>query len=49
MIVAGLEHTKRSKAMLKSSGVRVAEVLDSDGRGIDFVVGFSNLAAGRTS
>ena len=49
LIIAGLEHTRRSKAMLKNSGVRIAEVLDTDGRGIDFVVGFSNLAAGRVS
>jgi len=49
LIIAGLEHTTRSRAMLVNSGVRVVEVFDIDGKGIDFVVGFSNLAAGRTS
>ena len=49
LIVAGLEHTRRSRLLLRSGGIRVAEVLDTDGRGIDFVVGFSNIAAGRAS
>lgn len=49
LIIAGLEHTNRARTMLKNSGVRVVEVFDIDGKGIDFVVGFSNLAVGRTS
>ena len=49
LIVAGLEHSDRTMAMLRGAGVRVAELLDIDGEGIDIVVGFSNLAAGRAS
>ncbi|BDA86411.1 LacI family transcriptional regulator [Aureimonas sp. SA4125] len=49
LIVAGLDHTARTKAMLRGAGVRVAELLDIDGEGIDIVVGFSNLSAGRAS
>lgn len=49
MIVAGLEHTPRATAMLRGSAGRVAEILDTDGRGIDIVVGFSNDLAGKAS
>ncbi len=49
IIVAGLEHTARARTMLKKSGVRVAELLDIDGDGVDIVVGFSNHLAGRAS
>ncbi|GGD33214.1 LacI family DNA-binding transcriptional regulator [Aureimonas glaciei] len=49
MIVAGIDHSDRTAAMLRGAGVRVAELLDIDGEGIDIVVGFSNLAAGRAS
>lgn len=48
-LVAGLEHTDRTRAMLKGSGVRVAELLDTDGEGIDLVVGFSQREAGAVS
>jgi LacI family gluconate utilization system Gnt-I transcriptional repressor len=47
ILLAGLEHTARSRAMLKDSGVRIVEVGDIDGQGIDIVVGFSNNAVGR--
>lgn len=46
-LVAGLEHTDRTRTMLRNSGVRVAELLDTDGAGIDIVVGFSQREAGR--
>lgn len=46
IIVTGLEHTDRARAMLKGSGVRVVELGDIDGQGIDIVVGFSNRGAG---
>lgn len=46
LIVAGLEHTPRTRAMLQAAGIRVAELLDVDGSGIDIVVGFSHRAAG---
>jgi LacI family gluconate utilization system Gnt-I transcriptional repressor len=49
MMVAGLEHTERTGAMLRQARIRVAELLDTDGDGIDIVVGFSNRDAGCTS
>ncbi|RUV68824.1 MAG: LacI family DNA-binding transcriptional regulator [Mesorhizobium sp.] len=49
MMVAGLEHTERTGAMLRNARIRVAELLDTDGEGIDIVVGFSNRKAGRAS
>lgn len=48
-LVAGTEHTDRTRAMLKGSGVRVAELLDTDGEGIDLVVGFSQREVGAVS
>ena len=45
-LVTGLEHTERTRAMLMNSGVRVAELLDTDGEGIDLVIGFSQREAG---
>ena len=49
LLVAGLEHTDRARAMLKGCGVRVVELLDIDGEGIDIVVGSSHRMAGRKS
>jgi LacI family gluconate utilization system Gnt-I transcriptional repressor len=49
IVVVGLEHTERATALLKGSGVRVVEVMDLDGDGIDVVVGFSSRAVGRAS
>jgi len=49
LLVAGLEHTDRARAMMKSCGVRVVELLDIDGEGIDIVVGSSQRLAGRKS
>jgi LacI family gluconate utilization system Gnt-I transcriptional repressor len=49
ILVAGLEHTARARAMLKGCGVRVVELLDIDGEGIDIVVGSSQRMAGRKS
>jgi LacI family gluconate utilization system Gnt-I transcriptional repressor len=49
LLVAGLEHTDRARAMLKGCGVRVVELLDIDGAGIDIVVGSSQHMAGRKS
>jgi LacI family gluconate utilization system Gnt-I transcriptional repressor len=49
ILVAGLEHTERARRMLKGCGVRVVEMLDIDGEGIDIVVGSSHRAAGRAS
>lgn len=49
IIVAGVEHAPRAFAMLRGSGIRIAEILDTDSSGIDIVVGYSNTDAGRTS
>ncbi|MEO8301894.1 MAG: LacI family DNA-binding transcriptional regulator, partial [Rhizomicrobium sp.] len=49
LLVAGLEHTARARAMMKGCGVRVVELLDIDGEGIDIVVGSSQRMAGRKS
>jgi LacI family transcriptional regulator, gluconate utilization system Gnt-I transcriptional repressor len=49
ILVAGLEHTARARAMLKGCGVRVVELLDIDGEGVDMVVGSSHRMAGRRS
>jgi LacI family gluconate utilization system Gnt-I transcriptional repressor len=49
LLVTGLEHSERSRAMLVGGGARVAELLDIDGPGIDIVVGFSSREAGATS
>jgi LacI family gluconate utilization system Gnt-I transcriptional repressor len=49
ILVAGLEHTDRARAMLRGSGIRVVELLDIDGEGIDIVVGSSQRMAGRKS
>jgi len=46
ILVTGLEHSERARAMLKASNTRVVELGDTDGEGIDIVVGFSNQAAG---
>jgi LacI family gluconate utilization system Gnt-I transcriptional repressor len=46
LMVVGLEHTERARAMLRGAGIRIAELYDIDGEGIDIVVGFSNRAAG---
>jgi LacI family gluconate utilization system Gnt-I transcriptional repressor len=49
LLVAGLEHTERARGMLKGCGVRVVEMLDIDGEGVDMVVGSSHREAGRVS
>lgn len=47
VIVAGLEHTEASRAMLRQSGIPVVEVMDVDGIPIDSAVGISHRRAGR--
>ena len=47
VIVAGIEHTEASRAMLSASGIPVVEIMDTDGRPIDSVVGISHRRAGR--
>lgn len=47
VIVAGLEHSEASRAMLARSGVPVVEIMDVDGEAIDSAVGISHRRAGR--
>lgn len=47
VIIAGLEHTEASRAMLQSSGIPVVEIMDVDGKPIDTAVGISHRRAGR--
>lgn len=47
VILAGLEHSEASIAMLKASGIPVVEIMDVDGRPIDTAVGISHRRAGR--
>jgi len=47
IIIAGLEHSDASKAMLKSTNIPVVEIMDIDGEPIDSAVGISHKRAGR--
>lgn len=47
IIVAGLEHSEASRAMLARAGVPVVEIMDVDGEAIDACVGISHRRAGR--
>jgi len=47
LIVAGLEHTDASRAMMQSAGIPVVEIMDVDGKPIDTAVGISHRRAGR--
>ncbi len=47
VILAGLEHSDASRAMLMNSGIPIVEVMDVDGPAIDSVVGISHIRAGR--
>ena len=47
VIIVGLERTDASRAMLKAAGIPVVEIMDTDGRPIDSVVGISQRRAGR--
>ncbi len=47
IIIAGLEHSDASRAMLAASGIPVVEIMDVDGQPIDAVVGISHRRAGR--
>lgn len=47
IIIAGLEHSDASRAMLKASGIPVVEIMDVDGTPIDTSVGISHRRAGR--
>lgn len=47
VILAGLEHTDATRAMLESAGIPVVEIMDSDGNPVDEMVGISHRRAGR--
>jgi LacI family gluconate utilization system Gnt-I transcriptional repressor len=47
VIIAGLEHSDASRAMLRASGIPVVEIMDADGTAIDSVVGISHRRAGQ--
>ena len=47
VIIAGLEQTEASKAMLENSGIPVVQIMDVDGNPIDSMVGISHRRAGR--
>ena len=47
VILAGLEHSDASHAMLAAAGIPVVEIMDTDGEPIDSVVGISHRRAGR--
>lgn len=47
VILAGLEHSRASRAMLENAGIPIVEIMDTDGEGIDSVVGISHILAGR--
>lgn len=47
VILAGLEHSDASHAMLVAAGIPVVEIMDTDGEPIDSVVGISHRRAGR--
>ena len=47
VIIAGLEHSEASRAMMKAAGIPIVEIMDSDGEPIDAMVGISHRRAGR--
>jgi len=47
VIIAGLEHSDASQAMLRASGIPVVEIMDTDGIPVDAMVGISHRRAGR--
>jgi len=46
MVIAGFDHTERTRRMLEASGVRIAEVMEIDSQPIDIAVGLSHRGAG---
>ncbi len=47
VIIAGLEHSEVTRAMLLNSGIPVVEIMDVDGNPVDAMVGISHRQAGR--
>ena len=46
MAVAGLRHTAVGRTMLRATAIPVAEMMDTDGRVVEFAVGLSHRRAG---
>lgn len=46
LIIAGLEHSAASRAMLEQAGIPVVEIMDIDGPAVDAAVGISHRRAG---
>ena len=47
VIIAGLEHSDASRAMMEAAGIPVVEIMDTDGKPVDAMVGISHRRAGR--
>ena len=47
VIIAGLEHSEATRAMLTNAGIPVVEIMDVDGNPVDAMVGISHRQAGR--
>ncbi|WP_299358752.1 LacI family DNA-binding transcriptional regulator [uncultured Paracoccus sp.] len=47
VILAGLEHSRGSRAMLQNAGIPIVQIMDVDGTPIDTAVGVSHDRAGR--
>lgn len=47
IIIAGLEHTDATRAMMRNAGIPVVEIMDVDGTPVDAMVGISHRRAGR--
>ena len=43
VIIAGLEHTEPARAMLAAAGIPVVEIMDTDGKPVDAMVGILSL------
>ncbi len=47
VIIAGLEHTEATRALLSDAEIPIIEIMDTDGEPIDSMVGISHRRAGR--
>nr|WP_246252411.1 LacI family DNA-binding transcriptional regulator [Sulfitobacter algicola] len=47
VIIAGVEHSDATRAMLKAAGIPIVEIMDVDGTPVDSMVGISHRRAGR--
>ncbi|AXI48393.1 LacI family transcriptional regulator [Sulfitobacter sp. SK012] len=47
VIIAGVEHSEATRAMLHNAGIPVVEIMDTDGNPVDANVGISHRRAGR--